>query len=111
MSKNSETTLAVDRSAVENPKLRGTGRTHRKLENVPPGSIFLVHNSAMKMHAVNILNKLDKAQSVKVLIMHDVHSLQMLRGLSSPVYVDHWLWDHCTPEFKESLKGNRRLVL
>lgn len=101
---------AVNRSAVENPKLRGSGRTHRQLDKVPPGSVFLVHNAAMKATAANILSKMDKVQSVKVLIMHDVHSLQMLRGSSMPVYVDHWLWDHCTLDFRDRLESLRNLV-
>ena len=97
--------------AAEPAKLRGTGRTHRQLEALPERAIFLVHNQSMKMHAVTILEKLGKnVQTVKVLIIHDLHSLEMMRGISWPIYVDHWLWDHSTEIFRVRVQEYRNFV-
>jgi hypothetical protein len=97
--------------ASEPAKMRGTGRTYNQLSALPERAIFLVHNQSMKLHAVNILQRLDKnLQTIKVLIIHDMHSLQMLRGMSAPIYVDHWLWDHGTPEFRAQVQQHRHFV-
>lgn len=96
---------------AEPAKLRGTGRTYNQLAALPERAIFLVHNQSMKLHAVNILQRMDKnLQTIKVLIIHDMHSLSMLRGLSAPIYVDHWLWDHGTLEFRVAVQQHRNFV-
>ena len=94
---------------AENPKLRGTGRTHRAIEAIEGNAVFLVHSYAMKAHAQMIIAKTRK-EGIKVLVIIDNWSLFMIKGIRLPVHCDHELWRRCPDIIRNELLAHPRFV-
>jgi len=70
---------------------RASGRTHRALEALPDGGVFVVHSLRFRPHVEHVLHNQGRAHDAVRVV--SVVNLNALRGLNKPVVVDHFVYE------------------
>jgi hypothetical protein len=70
---------------------RASGRTHRALEALHDGGVFVVHSLRFKPHVEHILHNQGRAHDAVQVV--PATNPDALRGLNKPVAVDHFVFE------------------